>query len=81
MLRIIHGGFFWPTMKHDCMEYVRKCEQCQKHADSSKALPEVLHSISARWLFHTWGIDILGPFPRVVRQLKFLIVAVEYFTK
>jgi len=33
ILRIVCGGFFWPIMKHDCMEYVRKCEQCQKHAD------------------------------------------------
>ena len=81
MLRIVRGGFFWPTMKNDCMEYVRKCESCQKHADWSHAPPEVLHSINTPWPFHTWGIDILGPFPKGVRQFKFLIVAVEYFTK
>ena len=31
--------------------------------------------------FHTWGIDILGPFPLAVRQMKYLVVAIEYFTK
>jgi len=81
MLRITRGGFFWPTMKGDCIEYVRKCESCQKHADWSHAPPEILHSISTPWPFHTWGIDILGPFPKAVKQFKFLIVAVEYFTK
>jgi len=81
MLRIIRGGFFWPTMKHNCMEYVRKCEQCQKHADWSKAPPEVLHSINTPWPFLTWGIDILGMFSKGVRQHKFLIIVVEYFTK
>ena len=81
MLQIVRGGFFWPTMKNDCIEYVRKCESCQKHADWSHAPPEVLHSINTPWPFHTWGIDILGPFPKGVRQFKFLIVAVEYFTK
>ena len=27
------------------------------------------------------GIDILGPFPLAVRQIKYLVVAIEYFTK
>ncbi|KAL0430801.1 UNVERIFIED_CONTAM: Pol polyprotein [Sesamum radiatum] len=31
--------------------------------------------------FDQWGIDILGPFPPAVAQKKFIIVAVEYFTK
>ncbi|XP_027935092.1 uncharacterized protein LOC114190415 [Vigna unguiculata] len=46
MLRVVRGGFYWPTMKQDCMEYVKKCESCQKHSDWSKAPPEVLHSIN-----------------------------------
>ena len=28
-----------------------------------------------------WGIDILGPFPLAIRQMKYLVVAIEYFTK
>ncbi|KAL0420546.1 UNVERIFIED_CONTAM: hypothetical protein Slati_3077500 [Sesamum latifolium] len=31
--------------------------------------------------FDQWGIDIVGPFPSAVAQKKFMIVAVEYFTK
>ena len=38
-------------------------------------------SIYSPWPFHTWGIDILGPFPLAIRQMKYLIVAIEYFTK
>lgn len=38
----------------------------------SKTPIEELHSISIPWPFHTWGIDILGPFPLETRQLKFL---------
>nr|KYP32931.1 Pol polyprotein [Cajanus cajan] len=33
------------------------------------------------WPFAQWGIDILGPFPPVKGQLKFLLVAIDYFTK
>jgi len=31
--------------------------------------------------FHTWGIDILDHFPLAIRQMKYLIVVIEYFTK
>uniref|UniRef100_A0A2N9EMQ6 Uncharacterized protein n=1 Tax=Fagus sylvatica TaxID=28930 RepID=A0A2N9EMQ6_FAGSY len=29
----------------------------------------------------TWGLDIMGPLPIGRRQLKFLVVAIDYFTK
>ena len=35
----------------------------------------------ALWPFAQWGLDIMGPFPIAVRQLKFLIVGIDYFTK
>jgi len=31
--------------------------------------------------FSYLGIDILGPFPLAIRQMKYLIVAIQYFTK
>jgi len=51
------------------------------HADWHKAPPKKLRSIYSPWPFHTWGIDILGPFPLAIRQMKYLIVAIKYFTK
>ena len=37
--------------------------------------------MTASWLFTQWGLDIIGPFPTAVRQLKFLVVGINYFTK
>ena len=37
--------------------------------------------MTAPWPFAQWGLDIMGPFPTAVRQLKFLIVGIDYFTK
>ncbi|XP_068466373.1 uncharacterized protein [Phaseolus vulgaris] len=79
--RTIRAGYYWPTMREDCKRYAQRCKQCQEHADWHKAPPEELKSIYSPWPFHTWGIDILGPFPLVIRQMKYLVVAVEYFTK
>ena len=37
--------------------------------------------ISSPWPFAQWGIDIMGPFLLGKKQLRFLIVAIDYFTK
>jgi len=77
----IRAGYYWPTVREDCTRYAQKWKQCQQHADWHKALPEELRSIYSPWPFHTWGIDILGPFPLAIRQMKYLVVAIEYFKK
>jgi len=68
-------------MREDCTRYAQQCKQCQQHANMDKAPPEELRSIYSPWPFHTWGIYILGPFPLDIRQMKYLVVAIEYFTK
>jgi len=59
----------------------QQCKQIQQHVDWHHAPPEELRSIHSPWPFHTWGIDILGLFTLAVRQMKYLVVAIEYFTK
>ena len=31
--------------------------------------------------FTQWGLDILGHFPIVTKQMKFLVLGIDYFTK
>ena len=68
--KVVRAGYYWP-MREDCTRYARKCKQCQQHADWHKAPPEELRSIYRPWPFHTWGIDILGPFPMRDREGSF----------
>lgn len=63
------------------MEYVKGCTRCQKCSDIRNAPPEALWSLSSPWPFIWWGIDIQGPFPQTLRQVTYLVVAVDYFTK
>ena len=42
---------------------------------------ETMTPISSPWPFAQWGIDIMGPFPLGKKQLKFLTVPIDYFTK
>ncbi|RDX74023.1 hypothetical protein CR513_46272, partial [Mucuna pruriens] len=79
--KIARAGYYWPTLRSDCINYVKKCDRCQRFAEGHKAPPERLHSVASPWPFCKWGIDILGPFPMEPGQIKFLILAMDYFTK
>ncbi|XP_052735490.1 uncharacterized protein LOC108328707 [Vigna angularis] len=79
--RILRAGYYWPTIDHDCDEFVKKCVSCQAHGHEIHAPPEELHYIVAPWPFAQWGLDIVGPLPPAKAQNKFLLVAVDYFTK
>jgi len=35
----------------------------------------------APWPFAQWGLDVMGPFPIAISQLKFLVVGIDYFIK
>ncbi|RDX73535.1 Retrovirus-related Pol polyprotein, partial [Mucuna pruriens] len=38
--KIARAGYYWPTLRRDCLEYVKKCNKCQKFAEGHKAPPE-----------------------------------------
>ena len=37
--------------------------------------------MSSPWPFAQWGLDIVGPFPKVARNKRYLLVGTDYFTK
>jgi len=61
--RVIRVGYYWPTVRQDCVEYVKKCRGCQENDLLIRQLLTNLQTISAPWPFTRWGMDILGPFP------------------
>nr|KYP64946.1 Retrovirus-related Pol polyprotein from transposon 17.6 [Cajanus cajan] len=79
--KLLRAGYYWPTMNTDCAAFIKRCQPCQKHGNLIHQPAEQLHCIPPAWPFATWGADILGPFPLAKGQCKFLIVAVDLFTK
>ena len=37
--------------------------------------------MSSLWPFAQWGLDIVGPFPKVAGNKRYLLVGTDYFTK
>ena len=59
--------YWWPNMQKEVQEYVKKCDQCQRFVPNFHQLGDVLNPLSSPWPFAQWGLDIVGPFPRVLR--------------
>ncbi|GAU35417.1 hypothetical protein TSUD_375070 [Trifolium subterraneum] len=79
--KALRAGYYWPMMQNDAMDHVLKCDKCQRHGDMHLAPANKLKTLISPWPFAWWGMDILGPFPTASRQVKYLIVAVDYFKK
>ncbi|GJW19900.1 reverse transcriptase domain-containing protein [Tanacetum coccineum] len=74
-------GYYWPTMHRDARNMIRACNDCQIHSPVPRNPQQPLTPITAPWPFYKWGIDIAGPFPEGPGNVKFLIVAMDYFIK
>ncbi|GJW96227.1 reverse transcriptase domain-containing protein [Tanacetum coccineum] len=79
--KVIQTGYYWPTMHMDARNLIRECNDCQIHRPVPRNQQQNLTPITSPWPFYKWGIDITGPFPEGPGKVKFLIVAIDYFTK
>ncbi|GAV60630.1 rve domain-containing protein/RVT_3 domain-containing protein, partial [Cephalotus follicularis] len=79
--KLVRQGYYWPTLHQDAVDLVRRCDKCQRNDNVSRRPSQPLTSIRAPWPLAQWGMDFTGPLPMATGQRKFLIVAVDYFTK
>ncbi|GKC22341.1 reverse transcriptase domain-containing protein, partial [Tanacetum coccineum] len=68
-------------MHRDARDLICTCNDCQIHRPVPRNPQQPLTPITAPWPFYKWGIDIVGPFSEGPGKVKFLIVAMDYFTK
>ncbi|KAJ0489324.1 putative nucleotidyltransferase, Ribonuclease H [Helianthus annuus] len=79
--KLMNLGYFWPSIHRDTVEQLKKCDACQIHSPIPKSPKHDLVPITSAWPFHKWGMDIVGPFPPSKGGVKFLLVAIDYFSK
>ncbi|KAK1406979.1 hypothetical protein QVD17_38589 [Tagetes erecta] len=79
--KAMNAGYYWPAMYQTAVEVIQKCDSCQRQAPVSRRPAHLLIPVSSPWPFYKWGIDIVGPFPESTGKVKFLLVAIDYFSK
>ena len=68
-------------MQREAQDYIKKCDQCQRFAPNIHQPGGVLNPLTSPWPFAQWGLDIVGPFPKVAGNKRYLLVGTDYFTK
>nr|GEU70956.1 copia protein [Tanacetum cinerariifolium] len=81
MAKAMNLEYYWPSMHRDARELIRACDDCQAHASVPRIPMADMISVTSAWLFMKCGMDIVGPLPEGSGRVKYLIVAIEYFTK
>ena len=76
----IRKSAWWLGMQDDVTEYVKNCDTCQKRA-RAKDLPRAASAIIKAEPFSHIGIDVMGPMPVTLTGKRYIILAVDFFTK
>jgi hypothetical protein len=75
------SGFYWPTAMTVAKDLVKRCKGCQFFAKQQHLQLRPCATIPPSWPFAMWGLDSVGPFRTAPGGYRFIIVAVDKFTK
>lgn len=80
--QILWVGYYWPAIKHDACEFVKRCLPCQQHANLIWAPTQDLQPIAPPWPFSCWEFNLVGVItPSSSEGHKWIITTTNYFTK
>ncbi len=79
----IRRRYFWRSRTIDVKAMVRGCQQCQlvRSSGSIRLGDEQLKSIPVCDLFHRVALDTAGPLPKIRSGNKYILVAVDHYSK
>ncbi|XP_048491569.1 uncharacterized protein LOC125492872 [Beta vulgaris subsp. vulgaris] len=75
-------GFYWHTMRNDCIDYAKSYKRCQKFVPISTVPASELKYILKPWSFGVWEVDVIGEInPESSKKHSYIVVVTNYFTK
>ena len=77
----VHNKYYWPGLLKDCKEWVRSCHKCNIHKPSTGSKKAPMQRLEEVGPFVRVGVDIVGPFPVTDRGNKYILVAIDHFTR
>lgn len=77
----LRAGYFWPSIFKDCIKVVKGFHPCQIYTRKMCAHPTLIFPIINVSPFTKWGIDFITCNPSSAVNHKYIIMAVDYFTK
>lgn len=75
----VQENYVWPGMRRAVREYITACVHCNTLVPHHPAYPRGKIPTPPR-PFHTWGMDLVGPFCRDQRGRQYLLTCVDHLT-
>eukprot|EP00253_Pinus_taeda_P030547 PITA_30547 len=79
--KILHLGYYWPSIFRDSKEYVKRCDSCQRLGNAAPSDEMPLQTQILIEPFEKWALDFVGPINPPSKQKKYILVCTDYVTK
>jgi hypothetical protein len=79
--KVLHQGYYWPTLFRDTKEYVKRCDNFQHMGRPIQTNEMPLQPQMVLEPFDKWAIDFVGPINPSSRQHSYILVCIDYVTK
>ena len=80
-LRRLRQTFYWGRQKRDVVDFCRRCDLCVARKGPTGRSQAPLQQFPVGCPMERVGIDITGPYPRSDDGNRFVLSAIDYFTK
>ena len=77
----IRRKYFWSKMLDQISEFVKNCHRCQLNKINRKQKPGYCELLEVKQPFSRVEIDITGPYEETPRGNKYVVAAIDCFTK
>ncbi len=75
----VQERYYWPKIYEDIRGYVQTCDACQRRGNPKAN--NILHLIEPKAPFQRIEIDIVGPLTITKKGNRYIVTAMDYFTK
>jgi hypothetical protein len=78
---LVAAGHWWRNMHAEVAEVVRRCQVCDRVNAGFGTQQPRLQPLPVEPMFYRWGFDLAGEFPLSKKGNKYVLIAVEHFSK
>jgi hypothetical protein len=79
--KVLHQGYYWPTLFKDARKYVRSCDSCQRMGKLVQEDEMPLQTQVLVKLFERWALDFVGANLSFITKKRYILVCTNYVTK
>ena len=80
-LRRLRQGYYWGNYQRDVTDFCRRCDPCTARKGPTGRSQAPLQQCPAGAPLERVAVDIVGPLPVTERGNKYILTAMDYFTK